>query len=79
MVVTNGMLQALFRSKPDGVCTLNNSHDGSMGLVYLPTFAINLSQMWANIPYVDPMGLEKPPRITKGLATCQFFSLDFLM
>ncbi len=24
--------------------------------VYLPTFTINLSQMWVNIPYMDPMG-----------------------
>ena len=27
---------------------------GSMGLVYLPTFWLNFSYMWAHIPYMDP-------------------------
>ena len=27
-----------------------------MCMVYLPTFTIHLSQMWVNIPYMDPMG-----------------------
>ena len=25
-------------------------------MVYLPTFTIKISQMWVNIPYMDPMG-----------------------
>ena len=31
---------------------------GSMGLVYLPTFTMKINQMWVNIPYMDPMGME---------------------
>ena len=26
-------------------------------MVYIPTFTINLCQMWVNIPYMDPMGI----------------------
>ena len=29
----------------------------SMGLVYLPTFTIKISQMWVNTPYMDDMGM----------------------
>ena len=27
-----------------------------MGLVYLPTFTININQMWINTAYMHPMG-----------------------
>ena len=32
------------------------SHDGSMGLVYLPTFTMNFSEMQVNIPYMEHLG-----------------------
>ncbi len=31
-----------------------------MGMVYLPTFTIKISQMWVNIPYMDDMGSQTP-------------------
>ena len=34
-----------------------HSHDGSMVLLYMVTFTINIPQMLAYIPYMDPMGL----------------------
>ena len=35
-------------------------------MVYLPTFTINLSQMQANTPYLDPMGKRGvPPSISR--------------
>ena len=37
----------------------------SMGLVYLPTFTIQISQMWATIPYMDDMGMGKGCGATK--------------
>ena len=46
-----------------GVCWFQRSKPspiGSMGLVYLPTFTINIKQMLANIPYMDCMGHVKP-------------------
>ena len=28
-------------------------------MVYSPTFTMKINQMWVNIPYMDPMGLEQ--------------------
>jgi len=38
-----------------------------MGLVYLPTFALKINQMQANIPYMDPM--ENIEQIPQNLST----------
>ena len=46
----------------------------SMGLEYLLTFRINVSQMYVNIPYMEHLGLRKSSNggIVFFFSTCEF-------
>jgi hypothetical protein len=35
---------------------------------YLPTFALKITQMWVNIPYMEHMGMRNSIRCTKMAA-----------
>ena len=44
---------------------------GSMGgFVYIPTFTIKINQKYANLPYMDPMGILLKPRHHAEISFC---------
>ena len=49
---------------------------GSMVLPYMVTFTIDIPQMLAYIPYMDPMGYSLPIEIIGGTANVEFFDGD---
>ena len=48
-------------------------------MVYLPTFTIQISQMWATIPYMDDMGMGKGCGATKKKKTPTFHYTGWLI